>query len=724
MNIRIEQHHIYESFPIVKCDDSVLFYCFYRDWAEELLNQTRAIVEKYHIKTVFELEESAEYKSLKENYQLKKKEYHTLLSGSSTYDNSPFGDDVDVPIIQYSSKNKSNGRTIRSALLLAPGLCVIKLFTKTGEHNKTEPIYSIDRISRATWLLRVPNLEIAKMVCNYVSDLTDWGENKGTHREILAFLDQILQSIIDGKPFPPITESLRKIGAKSVSFDDIHTELNNLVGLHDLKDQVNRFIKKLKGEQKLLSMGLVLSQKPSMHMVFSGDEGTGKSEVTKIMAKLLYRSGYLNSEKVVEVTRSDLIGNSLTTSMEKTKKKIEDSLGGIFFIENADTLGNRNSSETEKAILEYLSRKMDEEKGNLVVILEGNKSNMDQLLAAHGGLKSRISYSFHFKDFTPSELAEIGIRKLESQGYDSSQIKDTLEESISLISNNGVVEGNARWVETFTEKIIENLMIRIADHDQEEPLNQIKQIDLKQALGLVYETSEQSRLDTLRDQSLKELNSMVGLNKVKNSMSDLMKFLSIEHKKREKGFIVDRPNIHMIFDGSPGTGKTTVARIIAKILRSIGWLSNGHLIEVSRSDLVGEYLGQTAPKVRDAVNRARGGILFIDEAYSLAQDKFGQEAVNELIKEMEDKRDELVIILAGYKDHIDKLMDTNPGFRSRIPYRFHFHDYSHEEIFTILTNSLKKNHLLLNAENEQLISQLLQKCSSSGGKIEGNGRFI
>lgn len=456
-------------------------------------------------------------------------------------------------------------------------------------------------------------------------------------------------------------------------------------------------------------------------MVFSGGGGTGKSTIAKIMAKLLYRAGYLNSEKVVEVTRGDLVGSTLNTTMEKTKEKVDSSLGGILFIKHAHKLIGRRSDDIENEVLHYLLKRMDEDQ-DLVIILEGNHAQIDYLFATNSELKSRISYTFQFKDFTPSELTEIGMRYLVKKGYDISQVKDCLEECISLVSSNEVMEGNARWIETFSEKIIENLMIRIADEDQE-PLNQIKEIDLKRAFGLVYETSEQSRLETLRDQSLNELNSMIGLKKIKDSITDLMEFLSIENKKRERGFIVEKPNLHMIFDGSPGTGKTTVARITAKILRSIGWLSNGHLVEVSRSDLIAEYLGQTAPKVRNAVNRAKGGILFIDEAYSLAQDTYGQEAINELINEMENKRDDLVIILAGYKDQMDLLINKNPGFHSRVPYRFHFPDYSYEEIFTILTNSLKKNYLLLSSENEQLISLLLQK-RVSGGKIEGNGRFV
>ncbi|WP_052807205.1 AAA family ATPase [Risungbinella massiliensis] len=727
MNIRIEKHHIYNSLPTVYGDDKLLFYCLYQEWADDLVKKLNEMVDKYQIQTLQELENHQEYIRLQESYQQKKDEYGSLLDEDGFIDSSPFGPEVDGPFIEFSPPW---GGGVMPSLLLTPKLCVFKSLTPVGKHNKQESIYDIRLIKLGNRLLHVPDLEIARMVCDYINDFADWESTITLAKfETWEFLKSIKNAILEGSPFPPISQSKsdtkKTVDLAKINFDDIDAELNQLVGLSELKDQVNRFIKKIKGEQKLLSLGLIPPSTPTMHMVFSGPEGTGKTAVANIIAKLLSRSGYLKHEKVIEVTRGDLVGYPISHTMEKTKAKIDDALGGILFIKNAYTLRNKNTEdETEQEILNYIVKRMDEEQGNFIVILEGQQAQLDELLDANPGLQSRISHWFHFRDFTPSELAEIAKRRLEVKGYETSLIQDSLEKSISTMSHDGIVKGNARWVETFSEKIIENLLVRIADSDQEEALNQIKEIDLKAALGLVYETSEQSRLDSLQDQAQNELLSMVGLTEVKDRVFDLMKFLNIENKKREKGYFVERPNIHMVFYGSPGTGKTTIARIIAKFLRSIGWLSNGHLIEVSRSDLVAKYLGQTAPKVRDAVNRAKGGVLFIDEAYSLAQDDFGQEAINELIKEMENKRDEVVIILAGYKDLMDKLLDTNPGFRSRVPYRFHFPDYSIEEIVEMTMNLLKKNHLLLSGEKEKLISQYFQKRASSNRTVEGNGRFV
>ena len=204
------------------------------------------------------------------------------------------------------------------------------------------------------------------------------------------------------------------------------------------------------------------------------------------------------------------------------------------------------------------------------------------------------------------------------------------------------------------------------------------------------------------DEVLEELNQLVGLDGVKQEVNNLVNLLRIQKLREEKG--MKQPNVskHLVFSGNPGTGKTTVARMLADIYYSLGILSGGQLVEVDRSGLVSGYIGQTATKVNGVVEQALGGILFIDEAYTLTANKgegdFGQEAVDTLLKGMEDHRDDLVVIVAGYTELMEEFLDSNPGLRSRFNKFINFEDYTAEEEVEILINNCKKQEYMLSRD--------------------------
>lgn len=228
-------------------------------------------------------------------------------------------------------------------------------------------------------------------------------------------------------------------------------------------------------------------------------------------------------------------------------------------------------------------------------------------------------------------------------------------------------------------------------------------------------------------QVMRELDSLVGLASVKELVREVQAFVEIQ-QRRSKARLATRPlALHMIFKGNPGTGKTTVARIFGRMFEAMGVLSKGHLVECERADLVGEYIGHTAQKTREKIKSAVGGILFIDEAYSLArggEKDFGKEAIDTLVKSMEDHKDELVLILAGYRQEMAHFLQTNPGLRSRFPIHIDFPDYTTEELLQIATLMLDEREYKLTEAARRRLAAVLEAKAAAGDPHLGNARFV
>ena len=229
------------------------------------------------------------------------------------------------------------------------------------------------------------------------------------------------------------------------------------------------------------------------------------------------------------------------------------------------------------------------------------------------------------------------------------------------------------------------------------------------------------------DELMAQLESLVGLEEVKKDVKNLVNLMKVRKLREQNGLPVPPMSLHMVFMGNPGTGKTTVARILGGLYAAIGVLKKGQLIEVDRSGLVAGYVGQTALKTKEVINSALGGVLFIDEAYALSsggENDFGREAIETILKAMEDHRDELVVIVAGYDEPMENFLNSNPGLESRFNKYFHFPDYTGEQLLAIFKSQCSKNSYAMSEEAEKAAGEMFCALYENRDDNFGNGRDV
>lgn len=258
-------------------------------------------------------------------------------------------------------------------------------------------------------------------------------------------------------------------------------------------------------------------------------------------------------------------------------------------------------------------------------------------------------------------------------------------------------------------------------------LSEAERPPITSASGATAEADEERARARRIDEIMKELQGLVGLTRVKRLVQEIRAFTEIQQRRKKEGLPAEPIVLHMVFKGNPGTGKTTVARIIGRVFKETGVLSKGHLVEVERADLVGEYIGHTAQKTREQLKRAQGGVLFIDEAYSLArggEKDFGKESIDVLVKAMEDQRDQLLIIIAGYLREMEWFMSQNPGLKSRFPIQLEFPDYTPFELLQIADVMLAQRQYRLSPDARGMLESRLSSPYLLGDDNPGNARQV
>ncbi|MEC3885979.1 AAA family ATPase [Halobacillus sp. HZG1] len=504
------------------------------------------------------------------------------------------------------------------------------------------------------------------------------------------------------------------------SFQNPLEAFDQMVGLHDVKTYIRRYYHFLRYQQQRKSYGFSMVDEPGLHMIITGNPGTGKTTIARLLANIYHELGILDTKEVVEVNRSHLVGSYVGQSEENTMNYVKQAIGGVLFIDEAYSLKREGQTGNDygQAVIDTLVSAMTSKEygGKFAVILAGYPEEMRQFLWSNPGLRSRFPEQNHIElpDYHMDELLTIAEQTATDNDFFFTE--SALNEFTSLIDRERVDDsfGNARTVKNLVLKTVFQKGAKEAEQDKHHWLDHMR-ISVE---DLVWEkeTDEDER------SPMQRLDELIGLSNVKEEVKKLSSFVQAQQKRKEKGYPVVPIQLHSVFSGNPGTGKTTVAEIYADVLKECGLLKRGHTVVVSRSDLVAGYVGQTAIKTKRKIREALGGVLFIDEAYSLyngGRDDFGKEAIETLVDEMTKHNENLVVVLAGYQREMEQLVESNPGLSSRFKKYFHFPDYTEEELIAMTHYQAKQYGYHF---NEWAESFLLEKYKDH--KVRGNGRFI
>lgn len=515
-------------------------------------------------------------------------------------------------------------------------------------------------------------------------------------------------------------EVTKMISDKKIETDeqkDYLKELEQLHGIDDIIVKVKEFLSIAEFNQRRKEDNLSTINF-SLHSAFLGNPGTGKTTVARLIGKILKQYDVIKSDKLIEVSRADLVGEYVGQTAIKTNQVLKDALGGVLFIDEAYSLYSQSSNDFGKEAVDCILKFMEDHKDEIMIIFAGYKNEMELFFNMNPGFKSRVNHTFEFNDYSPEDIAKIGLNYLKGEQYQVDE--EYYKRAIKKLYSTEVNKTNARFVRNFNESIILKTALRLSSDKNNRDHNKITKQDINAVIG---EDLDQEK--SIIDENIQKLNSLIGLTNVKTYVTNLVKQAKIEkYLEKVQGYTSQKPTYHMLFTGNPGTGKTTVARIIANIFLDLGILSNNNVIEVTRKDLVGQYIGESEIKTKEKIEQAMGGVLFIDEAYQLSMNKtsgndFGINVIETLLAELENKRDKFICILAGYDKPMQDFLETNPGLRSRIPISIHFDDYTGKEISEILRKYLS----VWDLGTYPLEEKIIQKYESLDPKYKSNARW-
>ena len=434
-------------------------------------------------------------------------------------------------------------------------------------------------------------------------------------------------AFVSGGAVPIVSRRLTvkdRAGANTISFEEAMNSLEAMIGLAPVKREVNDMMDTLMIEQRRRQQGLPVAPM-SLHMVFTGPPGVGKTEVARALGNIYRGLGVLRKGHLVEVTRADLVASFIGQTAPKTLEKCKDALDGMLFIDEAYTLAGTTEGDFGREAIDALLKYMEDNRDRIIVIVAGYPTDMRRFLSANSGLAGRFTKTIEFPAYDADDMVEILHVMATKQGF---QLPNGLDEKLKTwVTQNLKREGwsNAREMRTLLEQARKAQASRLA-HDptaDREKMMQFELADFEKLLGFTQQRHfgvnvEQPQIKQLKveqkedkqanttDIAMEKLQAMIGLSPVKQEVNKLISRLQTDKRRHQQGLNVTPMSLHMVFTGPPGVGKTEVARVLGAIYKGVGALRKGHLVEVQRADLVGSYVGQTAPKnSRQMQGRAR-----------------------------------------------------------------------------------------------------------------------
>ncbi len=498
------------------------------------------------------------------------------------------------------------------------------------------------------------------------------------------------------------------------NMESSYDKLDKMVGLGIVKEQIKDIIATDIVEKERKKRQGSSYRSGTMHMIFGGNPGTAKTTVAKLFAGIAKEKGILKSGAFVECGGMDLDGLGCVSAIRDAFVAAK---GGVLFIDEAYSL----KSDTAVTVL---LQEMENRREDVIVILAGYNERMQAFMEINEGLKSRIPYWVEFPDYNADELTDIFKLMIKERGL--SVTENAIKEAHYIFEKVMHTDnfGNGRYVRNLIERVMQKQSVRLlVDREEASDIP-------KEELFLITKEDVSTLEEGLKNEravgtAKKELEEMIGLTTVKAVIQKAIASFKLKRICMDKGIIKGKPSLHMVFTGNPGTAKTTVARVFAEIMKDEKVLPTGNFVEVGRAELVGDHVGATAPLVKKKFKEAQGGVLFVDEAYSLSdsyENGFGDEAINTLVQEMENHRDDVIVIFAGYPDKMKHFLDRNPGMLSRIAFHVEFEDYSTEELCDITKLMLSKKQMTI---TDVAMEKLRKNYESARVNSDyGNGRYV